>query len=62
MEEHILFWSGAGFISSYYISSILIYKCDCNEALLLSHFTVIGLICGFIRGYTDKSIYELFFS
>lgn len=58
--EHIVFWSGAGFISSYLMSNIFIYYTSYDrEAPLFSPFTFIGLICGFVRGYTGKSIYEV---
>lgn len=56
--EQILFWSGIGFISSYYVSSVLYFFID-REAPLFSPITYIGLICGFIRGYTGKSIYDV---
>jgi len=60
MSADIIFWSGAGFISSYLLSNITFYYVDCkSEAPIFSPFTFIGLISGFIRGYTGKSIFEL---
>ena len=60
MSADIIFWSGAGFISSYFVSNITFYYVDSRtEAPIFSPFTFIGLICGFIRGYTGKSIVEL---
>jgi len=57
--DHIVFWSGAGFFSSYLMSNILIYYNNVGEAPLFSPFTFLGLIGGFIRGYTGKSVLEL---
>ena len=60
MTTDIIFWSGAGFISSYFVSNIAIYYVNSRiEAPIFSPFTFIGLICGFMRGYTGKSIFEL---
>jgi hypothetical protein len=60
MSADIVFWSGAGFISSYLISNILFYNINSDyEAPIFSAFTFFGLIGGFIRGYTGKSITEL---
>jgi len=60
MTADIIFWSGAGFLSSYFISNIGYYYVNSHrEAPIFSPFTFIGLICGFIRGYTGKSIAEL---
>lgn len=60
MSADIVFWSGAGFISSYLISNIVFYYVDSRvEAPIFSPFTFIGLICGFVRGYTGKSVVEV---
>lgn len=59
--ENIIFWSGAGFISSHLLSNIFINnKNDLNHLRMLRPFTTICLLCGFIRGYTGKSICEAF--
>lgn len=60
MYTDIVFWSGAGFISSYLLSNIAIYYVDSKtEAPFFSPFTFLGFVTGFIRGYTGKSIIEL---
>ena len=60
MYADIVFWSGAGFISSYLLSNIAIYYVDSKtEVPFFSPFTFLGFVAGFIRGYTGKSIIEL---
>jgi len=60
MNTDIIFWSGAGFISSYFVSNIIYYYVDSRiKSPIFSPFTFIGLIFGFIKGYTGKSIFEL---
>jgi len=55
----IIFWSSAGFISSYLISNIFIQRNEYSETQIFNSFTTMCLICGFIRGYTGKSICEI---
>jgi hypothetical protein len=60
MLVNIIFWSGAGFISSYLFSNIAFYRyVNSIETPIFNQFTFFGFICGFIRGYTGKSIFEL---
>lgn len=57
--DHIIFWSGAGFFSTYVISDILFYHHIYKATPFITPLTIAGLVCGFIRGYTGKSIYEV---
>ena len=60
MSANIIFWSCAGFVSSYLLSNIIFYYIDSRlEAPIFSPFTFIGSLGGFIRGYTGKSVFEL---
>lgn len=59
MIADIIFWSGAGFISFYLLSNITIYYNHSKTgAPIFNPFTFIGLIGGFIRGYTGKFIFN----
>jgi hypothetical protein len=53
--DNLIFWSICGFYS-FYFTGILIGLSKQN----LKTAAVIGCLIGFIRGFTGKSIFELF--